>query len=256
MTQTTYALSGRTALVTGGSRGIGRQIAIALAQSGADIVVNFRDAEVEAAEVAAAAKRFGRRALAVRADVTDAKAVERLLDEAETSVGPIELLVNNAGVVKRTPFLEISREEWDWILETNLHAAFVVGQAVARRMVRNGVKGRIINVASTSSRIAGPQLAHYCVSKAGVTMLTKQMALELAEHGIQMNEVNPGLIETDLTRAYLQNPTRRQSRLSRIPLQRIGNPQDVAGAVLFLASKDASLMTGASIYVDGGVTIW
>jgi glucose 1-dehydrogenase len=256
MTQTTYALSGRTGLVTGASRGIGRQIAIALAQSGADIVVNFRDAEAEATEVAAAAKRFGRRALAVRADVTDAKAVERLLDQAEASIGPIELLVNNAGVVKRTPFLEISREEWDWILETNLHAAFVVGQAVARRMVRHGVKGRIINVASTSSRIAGPQLTHYCVSKAGVTMLTKQMALELAEHGIQVNEVNPGLIETDLTRAYLQNPTRRQSRLSRIPLQRIGSPQDVAGAVLFLASKDASLMTGASIYVDGGVTIW
>src|SRR5206468_6253980 len=115
--------------------------AIALAQSGADIVVNFRDA-----------------------DVTDAKAVERLLDEAEASIGPIELLVNNAGVVKRTPFLEISREEWDWILETNLHAAFVVGQAVARRMVRHGVKGRIINVASTSSRIAGTQLTHYCVS--------------------------------------------------------------------------------------------
>ena len=256
MTQTTYALAGRTALVTGGSRGIGRQIAIGLAQSGADIVVNYRDAEAAAADVVAEARRFGRQALAVRADVTDPNAVGRLLDEAEASVGPIDLLVNNAGVVKRTPFLEISREEWAWVLHTNLHAAFVVGQAVARRMVTHKVKGRIINIASTSSRIAGPGLTHYCVSKAGVTMLTKQMALELAEHGIQVNEVNPGLIETDLTHDHLQDPARRRSRLSRIPLQRIGSPEDVAGAVLFLASRDASLMTGASIYVDGGVTVW
>src|SRR5262249_52496824 len=152
------ALSGRTALVTGGSRGIGRQIAIALAQSGADIIVNYREAEAAAADVVAEARRFGRQALAVRADVTDPEAVARLLDEAEAALGPIELLVNNAGVNKRTPFLEISHQEWTWILQTNLHAAFVVGQAVARRMVMHKVKGRIINIASTSSRIAGPGL--------------------------------------------------------------------------------------------------
>src|SRR5207245_5047289 len=133
-----------------------------------------------------------------------------------------------------------------------LHAAFLVGQAVARRMVKHRVRGRIINLSSTSARIAGPNLTPYCVSKAGVTMLTKQMALELAEHGINVNEVNPGLIETDLTRSYLQNEANRRFRLSRIPLKRIGEPEDVVGAVLFLASNDARLMTGVSVYVDGG----
>lgn len=256
MQATTYALSGQRALVTGGSRGIGRSIALGLARCGAGVAVNYRGAAEAAAEVVAAIKDHGRTAVAVQADVTDPKSVERLLDAAESAVGPIDLLVNNAGIVRRSPFLDIAKEEWDAVLHTNLDGPFLVGQAVARRMVQRGIRGRIINVASTSSKDAGPNLTHYCVSKAGVSMLTKMMALELAGHGINVNEVNPGLIETDLTRGYLQNEANRQFRLSRIPMKRIGDPEEIVGAVLFLASHDARLMTGASIYVDGGVTIW
>jgi NAD(P)-dependent dehydrogenase (short-subunit alcohol dehydrogenase family) len=253
---TTYALNGKTALVTGGSRGIGRSIALGLARSGADVTVNYRGAGDAAAEVAKEIERLGRKGLPLRADVTDPGAVDRMLQEAEAAMGPIEILVNNAGVLKRTPFLEISQDEWNWVLHTNLHAAFRVGQAVARRMITHGVRGRIINVSSTSAKLAGPNLTHYCVSKAGVTMLTKMMALELAPHGIQVNEVNPGLIASDMTRPYLQNDANRQMRLNRIPLKRVGEPEDIVGAVLFLASRDARLVTGASVYVDGGVTIW
>jgi NAD(P)-dependent dehydrogenase (short-subunit alcohol dehydrogenase family) len=253
---TTYVLSGQNALVTGGSRGIGRGVAIGLARCGANVVVNYRDAADAAAQVVKEIERYGRKGLALRADVTDAQAVDRLLTETESAVGPVQILVNNAGVLKRTPFLEISQEEWTWVLRTNLHAAFQVGQAVARRMIAHRVRGRIINVSSTSARIAGPNLAHYCVSKAGLMMLTKQMALELAEHGIQVNEVNPGLIETDMTHAYIKNEANRQARLSRIPLKCVGDPEDIVGAVLFLASRDARLITGASVYVDGGVTVW
>jgi NAD(P)-dependent dehydrogenase (short-subunit alcohol dehydrogenase family) len=256
MHTTTYALSGQRALVTGGSRGIGRSIALGLARCGANVAVNYRGAAEAAADVVAAIKDHGRAAVAVQADVTDPKSVERLLDAAESAIGPIDLLVNNAGIVRRTTFLDIPKEEWDAVLHTNVDGCFLVGQAVARRMVQRGIRGRIINVASTSSKVAQPNLTHYCVSKAGVSMLTKMMALELAAHGINVNEVNPGLIETDLTRGYLQNETTRQLRLSRIPMKRIGDPEEVAGAVLFLASDDARLMTGASIYVDGGVTIW
>lgn len=253
---TRYALSGQNALVTGGSRGIGRSIALGLARCGANVAVNYREAEDAAAQVAGEISEHGGKALAVRADVTDPRAVDRMLSTVEAAIGPVEILVNNAGVVKRTPFLEIAREEWTRVLDTNLHAPFLVGQAVARRMVAHGIPGRIINVSSTSAVLAGPNLTHYCVSKAGVTMLTKMMALELAGHGIQVNEVNPGLIDTDLIHPYIQDPATRQSRLSRIPLKRIGAPEDIVGAVLFLASRDAGLMTGASIYVDGGVTIW
>ncbi len=251
-----YALSGQNALVTGGSRGIGRSIAVGLARCGANVAVNYREAGEAAARVIGEIERHGRKALAVRADVTDPQAIDRMLAEVESTIGPVEILVNNAGVLQRTPFLEIGREEWARVLQTNLHAAFLVGQAAARRMVKHGIKGRIINVSSTSAVLAGPNLTHYCVSKAGVTMLTKMMALELAGHGIQVNEVNPGLIETDMTHPYLQDAANRQVRLSRIPLKRIGDPGDIVGAVLFLASRDAGLMTGASIYIDGGVTIW
>jgi NAD(P)-dependent dehydrogenase (short-subunit alcohol dehydrogenase family) len=253
---TSYALSGRHALVTGGSRSIGRSIALGLARCGADVAVNYRGAAAAAAEVVAEITLRGRKAAAVQGDVTDPASIERILDDAESAVGPIDILVNNAGVLKRTPFLEISKDEWDWVLHTDLDACFLMGQAVARRMVNRGIRGRIINIASTSSRNAGPLLTHYCVAKAGLSMLTKQMAVELAEHGINVNEVNPGLIATDMTRGYIQNEANRQSRLSRIPLKLIGEPEDIVGAVLFLASKEARLVTGASLYIDGGFTAW
>ena len=250
-------LEARHALVTGGSRSIGRGIALALGREGADVVVNFKTRRDAAEEVVGSLKELGRRATAVQGSTDSSEDVNRLVKEADDFLGGIDLLVNNAGVLKRTPFLEISQEEWDWTLETNLRGYFLVGQAVARRMIDREIAGAVINVSSAGQAIAAPNLTHYCVAKAGIEMLTKQMALELAPHRIRVNAIAPGLIETDLNRSDIQDPAFRERRLARIPLKEIGVPEDVVGAVVFLASnEEARLVTGASVFIDAGQTIW
>ncbi len=250
-------LEGKRALVTGGSRGIGRAIALGLAREGADVAVNYRRSRGDAESAVREIGRMGRRSVAVQGSTDSRADVERFVAEAHDGLGGLDILVNNAGILKRTPFLEIAEEEWDAILDVNLKGCFLVGQAVARRMVAAGTPGAIVNVSSAGQAVAGPNLAHYCVSKAGVAMLTKEMALELAPHNIRVNAVAPGLIETDINRADIAQDAFREGRLARIPLGLIGAPDDVAGAVVFLASNDeARLMTGASVFVDGGQTIW
>ncbi len=250
-------LEGRRALVTGGSRSIGRGIALGLGREGADVVVNFKTDRDAAEEVVGSLKELGRRATAVQGSTDSSEDVNRLVTEADDFLGGIDVLVNNAGVLKRTPFLEISQEEWDWILETNLRGYFFVGQAVARRMIDREIEGAFINVSSAGQAVAAPELTHYCVAKAGIEMLTKQMALELAPHRIRVNAIAPGLIETDLNRSDIQDPAFRERRLARIPLKEIGVPEDVVGAVVFLASnEEARLVTGASVFIDAGQTIW
>ena len=250
-------LEGRRALVTGGSRSIGRGIALGLGREGADVVVNFKTDRDAAEEVVSSLKELGRRATAVQGSTDSSEDVNRLVTEADDFLGGIDVLVNNAGVLKRTPFLEISQEEWDWILETNLRGYFFVGQAVARRMIDREIEGAFINVSSAGQAVAAPELTHYCVAKAGIEMLTKQMALELAPHRIRVNAIAPGLIETDLNRSDIQDPAFRERRLARIPLKEIGVPEDVVGAVVFLASnEEARLVTGASVFIDAGQTIW
>ncbi len=250
-------LEARRALVTGGSRSIGRGIALALGREGADVVVNFKTRRDAAQEVVGSLKELGRRATAVQGSTDSSEDVNRLVKEADDFLGGIDLLVNNAGVLKRTPFLEISQEEWDWTLETNLRGYFLVGQAVARRMIDREIAGAVINVSSAGQAIAAPNLTHYCVAKAGIEMLTKQMALELAPHRIRVNAIAPGLIETDLNRSDIADPGFRERRLARIPLKEIGVPEDVVGAVVFLASnEEARLVTGASVFIDAGQTIW
>ena len=165
--------------------------------------------------------------------------------------------MNDAGILKRTPLLEISEDEWDAILDVNLKGYFLVGQAVARRMVEAETRGAIVNVSSAGQAVAAPNLTHYCVAKAGVAMLTKQMALELAPHKIRANSIAPGLIETDLNRADIARDEFRERRLARIPLREIGVPADLVGAVVFLASnEEARLVTGSSLFIDAGQTIW
>jgi len=250
-------LEGRRALVTGGSRSIGRGIALGLGREGADVVVNFKTDRDAAEEVVGSLKELGRRATAVQGSTVSSEDVNRLVTEADDFLGGIDVLVNNAGVLKRTPFLEISQEEWDWTLETNLRGYFFVGQAVARRMIDREIEGAFINVSSAGQAVAAPNLTHYCVAKAGIEMLTKQMALELAPHRIRVNAIAPGLIETDLNRSDIQDPEFRERRLARIPLKKIGVPEDVVGAVVFLASnEEARLVTGASVFIDAGQTIW
>jgi NAD(P)-dependent dehydrogenase (short-subunit alcohol dehydrogenase family) len=249
-------LANRHALVTGSSRGIGRAIALGLAREGADVVVNYRSDRAAAEAVVQEITKLGRRAMAVSAATQVRTDVERLVAEAERFLGQIDLLVNNAGILKRTPILEITEDEWDQIIDVNLKGYFLVGQTVARRMVERKVSGSIVNVGSSAQTIAVPNATHYAASKAGVAMLTKQMALELAPYQIRVNAVAPGLIETDMNRKDIADPAFLERRMGRIPLKRVGGPEDVVGAVVLLSAHgEAGLITGASLAIDGGVTI-
>src|SRR5262245_29563950 len=231
-------LEGRRALVTGGARGIGRGIALGLAREGADVVVGYRSDRPAAERAAAEISALGRRAATVSGDTSARPDVERLVAAAVDALGGLDLLVNNAGILKRTPFLDIDEREWDAILDTNLKGYFLVGQAVARHMIdRAAGSGAIVNVSSAGQLVAAPNLTHYCVAKAGIEMLTKQMALELAPHKIRVNAVCPGLIETDLNRKDIADPAFRDARPARIPRKESVTPADVAGAVVFLASN-------------------
>jgi NAD(P)-dependent dehydrogenase (short-subunit alcohol dehydrogenase family) len=250
-------LEKRHALVTGASRGIGKAIALALAREGADVVISYKSARQAAEDVVSDIRGLGRRALAVQGATEISQEVQRFVGEADHFLDGVDLLVNNAGILRRTPFLEIPEAEWDAILATNLKGYFLVGQAVGRLMIERRLRGSIINVSSAGQLVAAPNLTHYCVAKAGIEMLTKQMALELAPHGIRVNAIAPGLIETDLNRRDIANPEFRERRLARIPLREIGTPEDVTAAVIFLASnEEARLVTGASVFIDAGQTIW
>lgn len=239
-------LAGRAALVTGGGRGIGRAIALALAQAGAEVAIGYR-ADATAAE--AAARRCGGRSFAHRADTTDPAAVREVVTEVGRRFGRFDILVNNAGALVRKPLLQTSEADWQRLLEVNVGGYFRTAQAAAAVM-REGAC--IVNVASVNAVRPSPGAGAYAVSKAAVHMLTVQLALELAPRRIRVNEVCPGLVETDLNRADLARADYRALRLQGIPLGRIGAPDEVAGAVTFLCGDGAALITGASIYVDGG----
>jgi len=250
-------LEGKRALVTGGSRSIGRGIALGLAREGADVAVGYRGSRADAESAVREIETLGRRAVAVQGSTDAGADVERIVAEAHGFLGGLDILVNNAGVLKRTPLLEITEAEWDAILDVNLKGYFLVAQAVARRMVKDRTPGAIVNVSSAGQAVAAPNLTHYCVSKAGVEMLTKQLALELAPHKIRVNAIAPGLIETDMNRADIAQADFRKRRLARIPLGEIGVPDDLVAAVVYLASNDESrLVTGASLFIDAGQTIW
>ena len=190
-----------------------------------------------------------------KGDTAAAADARRIVAETVAAFGRLDILVNNAGVLRRTPFLDIPEEEWDRLLDTNLKGAFLVGQAAARQMVAQGEGGQIINISSLNQFNAGMNVAHYCVSKAGVGMLTKTMALELAQHNIRVNAIAPGLIETDMNRHDIARPEFREGRLARIPLKLIGRPDDLVAIAVLLASDDARLITGATFNVDGGALI-
>lgn len=247
-------LEGKVALVTGGGRSIGRAIAIGFAREGADVVVNYQrhadDAESAVKEIRAA----GRRGLAVRADVAVAAEVQAMVARVVEEFGRVDVLVNNAGVLKRTPFLELTEAEWDWVISVNLKGYFLVTQAVAREMVRRR-SGVIINVSSAGQQLAAPNLTHYNTAKGGVAQFTRQVALELVSHGIRCNALCPGLIETDLNRADLAREDFRAYRLAGIPMKIIGTPEDLVGTAVYMACDDSRLMTGAHVFVDAGQTM-
>jgi L-rhamnose 1-dehydrogenase len=245
-------LEGKVAIVTGAGRGIGRAIAIRYGREGARVVVNYSASAASAGEVVAAIEAAGGEAMAYRADVSVKAEVDAMVGATLDAYGRIDILVNNAGICPFSDFLDISEDLWDRVQDVNLKGTFLCSQAVAKVMVERGIPGRIIAVSSISAQGGGGQQAHYCPTKAGQDLLMKSMAIQLGPHGVTCNCLAPGAIVTDINREDLANPAKREYMLSRIPLRRLGAPEDLAGPAVFLASDDAAYVTGAFLLVDGG----
>jgi L-rhamnose 1-dehydrogenase len=247
-------LEGKVSVITGAARGIGRAIALRFAQEGASVaVVDLR--REKGCETVRLIEDAGGRAIFVQTDVSDQRQVQAMVDQVVRRWGTIHILVNDAGVCPFEGFLEMSEDLWNHVLDVNLKGYFLCSQAVARVMVNQGVKGRIVAVSSISSEFGGSSQAHYCASKAGINLLVKSMAISLGPYGITCNAVLPGTIETDINREALADPDVRDYWSKRAPLGRIGSPEDVAGPVLFFAGDDSAWCTGSMLVVDGGTSV-
>ena len=251
MSLSLFDLKGRTALVTGSCRGLGRAIAEGMAKAGARIVVNGTDpARVETAvgELRAA----GLAAEGAAFDVTDEAAIVKAFEEFDQAGIEIDILVNNAGIQVRKPLVEFSSADWRKVIETNLTSAFIIGREAAKRMIPRK-RGKIVNIASLASELARPTIAPYTAAKAGIKNLTKSMAVEWAVSGIQANAIGPGYMLTDMNQALMSNTDFNNWLMSRVPAKRWGNPDELVGAAIFLASPASNYINGQTIYVDGGM---
>ena len=243
-------MTGRTALVTGAGSGIGSGIAAALARAGCRVAVNYHDTPDGAVQTVASIRQSGGEAFAVHGDVRSAGAVKAMVEEVVERTGALDVLVNNAGLQTWTPLLDVSEEDWDLVIDTNLKGCFLCTQAAARQMKVRG-RGTIVNIGSGCNKVPFPSLVAYTASKGGIEMLTKVAAVELGPHGIRVNCVAPGAIDIERTRLEDANYAETWGRVT--PLGRVGVPKDVAEAVVFLASDAAAFVTGQTIWVDGGL---
>ncbi|BCT76508.1 gluconate 5-dehydrogenase [Sinomonas cyclohexanicum] len=257
-TSTSFDLTGRTALVTGSSRGIGRALAAGLAEAGAAVVLHGSDAgrvEATRAELTERARGAGRRAAfhGVAFDITDPRAVARGVHAAEEAAGPLDILVNNAGIQHRVPMLELDPADWDRVIATDLTSAFLVGREAARGMVERG-RGKIINIASVQADLARPTIAPYTAAKGGLRNLTRAMAAEWAGSGLQINAIAPGYIHTEMTQNLVDDTEFNSWILGRTPAARWGTVADLVGPIVWLASDASAFVNGQTIFVDGGMT--
>lgn len=248
-----FDLTGCRALVTGSSQGIGRALAEGLAMHGAEVVINGRDSnKVSAACEALTASGYVAHSSVF--DVTVKTEVEAAVEEIESDTGPIDILINNAGMQFRTPLEDYPEDKWDQLLRTNISSVFFVGQAVARRMIARG-KGKIINIASVQSELARPSIAPYTATKGAVKNLTKGMCTDWARYGLQVNAIAPGYFKTPLNQALVDDPEFSGWLEKRTPAGRWGSVDELVGAAVFLSSKASSFVNGQTLHVDGGITV-
>lgn len=245
-------LEGKVAVVTGASRGIGRAIALKLADEGAKVVVNYSGSQAKAEEVVGIIQENGGEAIAVQASVSKTEEVTALMDAAVKTFGSLDILVNNAGITRDNLLMRMKEDEWDDVLDTNLKGVFLCTKAVTRQMMKQRA-GRIINISSIVGVAGNAGQANYVAAKAGVIGLTKTTAKELASRNILVNAIAPGFIETEMTEQLPEDI--KEGMLTQIPLAKLGQPEDIAKAVAFLASEDANYMTGQTLHIDGGMVM-
>ena len=245
-------LKGKIAVVTGAGQGIGRGIAEAFAEEGADVVINDLTEDDRTDEVARVIQDKGRRALVVPGDVTQRSDVERIFDRAWEELGPVDILANNAGIETIIPFTELTDQQWDEVTQTNLKSEWMCSQALCKRLIAEGRKGSIINIGSIQAARVLPGRTHYAPSKLAIEALTRNISAEVGAHGIRVNCIHPGLIDTPMIRWVLESPEILPQVVAQISLGRPGRPCEVGVVAAFLASDEASYITGQALYVDGG----
>jgi NAD(P)-dependent dehydrogenase (short-subunit alcohol dehydrogenase family) len=250
MSSNLFSLEGKTAVVTGGTSGIGRALSLGLAEAGANVIATARRQQ-QVDETAAAIEALGRQSLRISSDVCDRASLEKLLAAALDRFGKGDILVNCAGIIKRQPTLTLPEEEWTSIINTNLTGTLRACQVFGKHMIERGY-GRIVNIASLNSFVALSEVAAYAASKSGVTSLTRSLAVEWSKQGVTVNAVAPGVFRTDMNAKLLDSTARGQELLLRTPMGRFGKTEELVGAVVFLASDGASFITGQTLVVDGG----
>jgi glucose 1-dehydrogenase len=246
-------LQGKVALVTGSGQGIGQAIAQRLGAEGASIIINYRSDLSEAEETKAKVEAAGGKGFIIKADIAVIKDVQSLIQQSIDHFGQLDILVNNAGIEKAAKFSDVTEADYDAVMDINLKGAFFATQALVKHLLATKRTGKIINISSVHEELPFPNFTAYCASKGGLKMMTRNLAVELGCHGININNVAPGAIQTPINTDLLNNPDELGRLLKNIPLGRIGKPQDVASLVAFLASPDADYITGTTLFVDGGL---